>query len=143
MKLAQSPALLPFSLSPANLSAFGINTYEICARNPFRIRTCKSLDLKSFRIRTYKKTRGVGVLLLTKYPDICPERPKTVERPSLGIRRAPNRRQDGGHALRQAGRALRLPSGRQGRQAATFTCERQTEKRIPHRHPRKARLGSG
>src|SRR5579885_3106132 len=68
MKLAQSPALLSFSLSPANLSAFGINTYEICARNPFRIRTCKSLDLKSFRIRTYRKTRGLGILLLTKLP---------------------------------------------------------------------------
>jgi hypothetical protein len=37
-----------------------ISTYAKHARNPFRIRTSKTQDLKSFRIRTYEK-RGRGV----------------------------------------------------------------------------------
>jgi hypothetical protein len=35
-----------------------IRTYEKRTRNPFRMNTSKTLDLKSFRIRTYKKTGG-------------------------------------------------------------------------------------
>jgi len=34
---------------------------------PFRMNTYKSLDLKSFRINTYKKRGGGGVILLTKF----------------------------------------------------------------------------
>jgi hypothetical protein len=39
---------------------FVIRTYGKCAPNPFRIRTSKTQDLKSFIIRTYKKTGGGG-----------------------------------------------------------------------------------
>jgi len=34
---------------------------------PFRMNTYKSLDLKSFRINTYKKRGRGGVILLTKF----------------------------------------------------------------------------
>src|SRR5258708_23109627 len=43
-----------------------------CPRKPFRINTCKSvskqMNLTPFRINTYEKHRGVGVLLLTTHP---------------------------------------------------------------------------
>src|SRR6266481_5610362 len=43
-----------------------------CPRKPFRINTCKSVSkqmtLTPFRINTYEKHRGVGVLLLTTHP---------------------------------------------------------------------------
>jgi len=35
-----------------------ITTYKEYARNPFRIRTCKTQDLKPFRINTCRKPRG-------------------------------------------------------------------------------------
>src|SRR5579884_714809 len=54
-----SRSLLPSASVPSPKSS-GIRTYEKRARNPFRIRTSKSLDLKSFRIRTYRKTPGGG-----------------------------------------------------------------------------------
>jgi hypothetical protein len=41
---------------------FRIRTYEKCACNFFRIRTSKIQDLKSFRICTYEKRPGEGVL---------------------------------------------------------------------------------
>jgi hypothetical protein len=37
-----------------------MNTCRICVCNPFIINTCKTLDLKSFRMNTYKK-QGEGV----------------------------------------------------------------------------------
>ena len=49
-KLSTVPRAIPF----------GIRTYEKCVPNPFGIRTSKTQDLKSFRIRTYKKTGGGG-----------------------------------------------------------------------------------
>src|SRR5258708_2033703 len=51
----------------------------------FRINTCKSVSkqttLTCFRINTYEKHRGVGVLLLTRHPrkGVCPERPSGVK----------------------------------------------------------------
>ena len=39
---------------------FRIRTYAKHTRIPFGIRTSKTQDLKSFRIRTYKKNRGGG-----------------------------------------------------------------------------------
>src|SRR5260370_33490631 len=47
----------------------------------FRLNTCKSVSkqktLTPFRMNTYEKHRGVGVLLLTRPPrkGVCPERP--------------------------------------------------------------------
>jgi hypothetical protein len=55
--------------------------------NPFRIRSFKTQDLKSFRIRIYKK-RAVGeVLLLTRIPstDFCPKQPSGVRGLSLHL----------------------------------------------------------
>jgi hypothetical protein len=54
-----------FSILAARCSSLAaksrrIPTYEICARNPFRIRTSKTQDLKLFRIRTYEKTGEGG-----------------------------------------------------------------------------------
>ncbi len=49
---------------------------------PFRINTCKSVSkqttLTFFRMNTYEKHRGVGVLLLTRHPakDVCPAFPE-------------------------------------------------------------------
>ncbi len=55
------PILPPSQPSQENASAptksRRIRTYEKRARNPFTICTSKTQDLKSFRIRTYKKTR--------------------------------------------------------------------------------------
>src|SRR5260370_17598115 len=51
----------------------------------FRINTCKSVSkqttLTIFRINTYEKHRGVGVLLLTRHPrkGVFPERPSAVK----------------------------------------------------------------
>ena len=51
----------------------------------FRIDTCKSVTkqttLTCFRINTYEKHRGEGVLLLTRQPTkaVCPERPSGVK----------------------------------------------------------------
>jgi hypothetical protein len=45
-----------------------IRTYEKRARNPFGIRTSKTQDLKSFRIRTYEKTPGGSHLSSQKPP---------------------------------------------------------------------------
>ena len=72
----QNPAFLPapnhkspvtarvLSLPPVTsyqsrmTKSFIIRTYAKHTRNPFRIRTSKTLDLKSFRIRTYEKKGG-------------------------------------------------------------------------------------
>ncbi len=87
--LPDSPFPMP-SFGPANLcdKSFGICTYQnrahlprTSSRNPFRINTCKSVSkqttLTLFRINTYKKHRGWGVLLLTRHPakGVCPGRP--------------------------------------------------------------------
>src|SRR6266404_5844525 len=51
----------------------------------FRMNTCKSVSkqktLTPFRMNTYEKHRGVGVLLLTRHPrkGVCPERPSGVK----------------------------------------------------------------
>src|SRR6266481_908804 len=51
----------------------------------FRINTCKTVSkqttLTFFRMNTYEKHRGVGVLLLTRHPrkGVCPERPSGVK----------------------------------------------------------------
>src|SRR5258708_28332648 len=75
-----------------------------CPRKPFRINTCKSVSkqmtLTPFRINTYEKHRGVGVLLLSTHPmrmrilserseskdlslypskGVCPDRPSAVK----------------------------------------------------------------
>jgi len=42
---------------------FRMRTYEKLACNPFGIRTSKTQDLKSFRIRTYKKRGGGPVAM--------------------------------------------------------------------------------
>src|SRR5580765_7003179 len=42
--------------------SFRIRTSTKCARNPFRIRTSKTQDLKLFRMNTYEITRGGGAL---------------------------------------------------------------------------------
>ncbi len=55
--------------------------------NPFRMRSFKTQDLKSFRIRIYKK-RAVGeVLLLTRNStkNFCPEQPSVVRGLSLHL----------------------------------------------------------
>jgi hypothetical protein len=78
---AANPPASPSSLAPFPLplasNSFIICTSKKTARNPCRICTSKTKDLKPRRINTYKKTPGVGVLLLTRYPmkSICPERP--------------------------------------------------------------------
>jgi|SRR5271163_1433262 len=57
-----------------------IRTSAKHTHNPFRSRTFKTKGLKPFRICIYKKTGGVGLLLLTRNPtkDFCPERPSGV-----------------------------------------------------------------
>ena len=79
------PSLCPnasFPLTPLQ-SALPQNP----ALSPSESAVSISLDLKSFRIRVYKKTRGVGVLLLTRNPikALYPARPKRRqrERPSV------------------------------------------------------------
>ena len=52
------PVILSACSSGAN--SFRISTYEEYTRNPFRIRTSKTKDLKPLRMNTYKK-RGEGV----------------------------------------------------------------------------------
>jgi hypothetical protein len=58
-----------------------------CNASPFRINTCKSVSkqttLTSFRMNTYEKQAGWGVLLLTRNPmkDFYPERPSGAEGP--------------------------------------------------------------
>jgi hypothetical protein len=72
-RLTQSapPTILPrrAGIPP---KSFRIRTYEKCAHNSFRIRTCKSVSKQTtstfFRINTYRKTGGRGVLLLTAQP---------------------------------------------------------------------------
>jgi hypothetical protein len=56
---------------------FGIRVSRKHASNSHRIRTFKTQDLKPFRMCIYEKTRGEGVLLLTRHPmkGVCPERP--------------------------------------------------------------------
>jgi len=39
--------------------------------NPFMMRSSKTLDLKSFRIRSYEKRRGVGVVLPRFKRQVC------------------------------------------------------------------------
>jgi hypothetical protein len=51
----------------------------------FRMNTCESVSkqrtLTAFRMNTYEKHRGEGVLWLTRHPtkDVCPERPSGAE----------------------------------------------------------------
>src|ERR1700674_66493 len=87
----RSPLLLPCLCSISGARApksFGNCAYEkysfcriLVQCNAFRINTCKSVTkqttLTFFRINTYEKHRGRGVLLLTRHPtkDDCPERP--------------------------------------------------------------------
>jgi hypothetical protein len=56
--LKQSPSNL--GQPPIARISFRICTYEKRARNPFRMRTSKTKDLKLFRMNTYRK-RGRGV----------------------------------------------------------------------------------
>jgi hypothetical protein len=81
---AKTPGVYPLSSFNFQLSIFNFfpNSFTISrskkpARNPFIICTSKTKDLKPRRISTYEKHRGVGVILLTRYPakGICPERP--------------------------------------------------------------------
>jgi len=57
-----------FHLSAAFLARFAkpraMNTSAHCARNSRRIRTYQSWNLNSFRMNTYQKVGGRGVLLL-------------------------------------------------------------------------------
>jgi hypothetical protein len=71
----------PLSSSiPSNLT-FQRSNFPTCQRssNSFRMNTCKSVSkqttLTHFRMNTYEKSRGWGVLLLTRNPkkDFCPE----------------------------------------------------------------------
>src|SRR5580704_11041625 len=50
-----TPGHAPF---PSHAKSFGIRTYEKHVRNPFRIRTSKTQDLKPFGMNTYEKTPG-------------------------------------------------------------------------------------
>ena len=59
------PNFLPTPHSPLATKLLRIRTYEKRACNSRRIRTCKTQDLKPFRIRTYEKTRGEGPHLLS------------------------------------------------------------------------------
>ena len=84
MRRTESPPL-PHPIPPQNPlgpNKKSPNPCRFCtskkhACNPFIICTSKTKDLKPRRINTYRKTRGVGVILLTRYPTkgICPERP--------------------------------------------------------------------
>jgi len=53
--------------------------------NPFRIRSFKTQDLKLFRMRSYEKNRGRGVLLSTRNStkNYCPEEPSGVRGPLI------------------------------------------------------------
>jgi len=73
---AQSKFLSHPHLSP---NSFVIRTSEIRPCNPCRIRTSKTQDLKSFRIRTYKKT-GEGALSL-----VCSARPRELRVSALSF----------------------------------------------------------
>jgi hypothetical protein len=61
------------SLSNPHISAnsFIIRTSEIRACNPCRIRTSKTQDLKSFRIRTYKKRGRGGLVCSARLRELC------------------------------------------------------------------------
>jgi hypothetical protein len=54
------PSTDPFDALHCPLAAipFTIRTYEKCTRNPCRMNTSKTQDLKLFRINTYEKTGG-------------------------------------------------------------------------------------
>ena len=62
------PNFLPTPHSPLATKLLRIRTYEKRACNSRRICTCKTQDLKPFRIRTYEKNRGEGSSLLTRNP---------------------------------------------------------------------------
>src|SRR6476619_8084849 len=65
----QSPITKSFTtLRLRAVLARRIRTCEKRASNFFGIRSSKTRHLKSFRIRTYEKGPGEGVLLLTSYP---------------------------------------------------------------------------
>ena len=55
------PNFLPTRHSPLATKSFGIRTYEKLTRNPFRIRTSETQDLKPFGMNTYKKSPGGGL----------------------------------------------------------------------------------
>jgi hypothetical protein len=72
-------ALLPVHFTPLDPNPFECNTYETCTIlvqirpvKSFRMNTCKSVSKQktssAFRMNTYAKTQGGGVLLLTKFP---------------------------------------------------------------------------
>jgi hypothetical protein len=86
---------LPYSfyrnggVPPLALSSSTAYPLSTCLPKPFRMNTCKSVSkqttLTTFRMNTYEKHRGEGVLLLTRHPmkDVCPACPDPVgERPS-------------------------------------------------------------
>jgi hypothetical protein len=50
--------------------SFTIRTYEKSPSNPFRIRTSRTKDLKSFRIRSYEKTLYLSPLAALSLPFI-------------------------------------------------------------------------
>src|SRR5580704_12884175 len=69
--LLQNTGGVPQKSNPSSpqFPRFAPNSFTICtsvkpARNPFRIRTSKTQDLKSFRIRTYEK-KGEGPPAIT------------------------------------------------------------------------------
>ena len=61
---------------------FRIRTYEKHAPNPFIIRTCKTQDLKPFRMNTYKKT-GEGVPCRVTSPTQRPYSPARDDKPAI------------------------------------------------------------
>jgi hypothetical protein len=86
-ELRRAPRRAPIPFGTLHLRAVlarRIRTYEKCAGNLFRIRTSKTHDLKSFRIRTYKKRPGEGGLIVNQISDeeICPDE-RSEEAPLL------------------------------------------------------------
>src|SRR5256885_11459871 len=59
----------------------GMNTYKKCVRIPFRMNTCKTLDLKSLCFQHLQEKGRGWVIMVNQHPAKCagPERPSGAE----------------------------------------------------------------
>ncbi len=70
LRVSETPSTNPLTIrhSPLSAISFKIRTSTNHASNPCRMRSSKTQHLRSFRIRTYKKTGGEGHVLTFLYP---------------------------------------------------------------------------